>query len=75
VCSEVYIRSGKIKKDETGWTHVRHVNAYIQSVSWEPSRGRLLQECRRRRESNNLDIQAYNGESDWVYVIQGRIPW
>ena len=31
VCSEVYFKSDKIKKDETGWgcwPHVRHVNKY-----------------------------------------------
>jgi len=74
VCSEIYFKNDKIQKDETGWTHVRRANAYTVSVG-KPQGGRLLQECRSRRKNNNLDIQAYNGESDWIYIIQGRIPY
>lgn len=47
----------------------------IQSVSWEPSKWRLLQEPRSGRENNNLDVQAYDGESDWIYVIGGGVLW
>jgi hypothetical protein len=58
---------------DVGRPHVGHVDTY--SVSWETSRGRLLQESRSRRENNNVDMQAHNGESECIYMVRGSIPW